>query len=361
MIDFNRLIVRRVIIHTINEKQNGQDTATANCSDEISIVDDEALRIIRTRLIDAAGRDSKAFEMQIENTEDGSFFYKSKELNGLEDQDFVEESSTIAHLLARTQRRQSIPGGYLIVMDCNDEETDFFASIVIKAELHEALQLSNINGHNQLAVLDKVFLSPSQKFYKIGIIYQRSNDEKLEINQRYGCLLFDDQFRVDGHLAEYFYKDFLGLSADDNNKIQSKRFYDKTEAFILREVVDSSNKHHLLNALRTEFAVGQSPTVSPAEFARSFIPIEHGLRDKYISEICNELPLAIGKDNVLIKGRLNKREMGFPNRIKIVGPEETFDGHVAVVDTVEKLGALNCNSGSYTILTISGRPYTING
>lgn len=178
MIDFNVLVINRIIIHTINQKQAGQDCATAHFSEEISIVDENALSIIRSRLIDAAGRDSKAFEMEIERTEEDSVFGICRDINGLSDPDFVRDSSDIALLLARAQTKQSIPGGYLIVMDCSDATRDYFACIVIKAEPHEALQLARIDGRNQLAVLDKVFLSPSQKFFKIGIIYQRSDEEK---------------------------------------------------------------------------------------------------------------------------------------------------------------------------------------
>jgi len=151
-------------------------------------------------------------------------------------------------LLARAQTKQSIPGGYLIVMDCSDATSDYFACIVIKAEPHEALQLARIDGRDQLAVLDKVFLSPSQKFFKIGIIYQRSDEENVDLNHQYGTLLFDDQFRPDGQPAEYFYKDFLGFSANRNNKIQSKRFYHKTESFIFREVLLGKDQlFHLRN------------------------------------------------------------------------------------------------------------------
>ncbi|MBK7289175.1 MAG: nucleoid-associated protein [Chitinophagaceae bacterium] len=134
MIDFNNLNVRKIIIHTINPKQNGQDTASAEFSNEILEIEDNVLAIIKVRLIDAAGRNSKAFELQIENTNTGSFFNLSKELNELSNENFITVTSEIANLLADSQRKTSIPGGYLMIMNCIDDETNLPVHIVIKAE-----------------------------------------------------------------------------------------------------------------------------------------------------------------------------------------------------------------------------------
>ena len=47
MTNFNDLLVNRLIIHTINAKQNGQDNATVEASNEISVIDHNVLEIIR--------------------------------------------------------------------------------------------------------------------------------------------------------------------------------------------------------------------------------------------------------------------------------------------------------------------------
>ena len=65
-------------------------------------------------------------------------------------------------------------------------------------------------------------------------------------------------------------------------------------------------------------------------------------------------------DDTLIKSKITKRQMGFPNKIKVVGPEDVFDGHVEVVDSEESMRNININSGGYTILKISGKPYSQN-
>ena len=223
MIDFNSLLVNRLIIHSIVAKQDGHDAGTVDASNEISEIEHSVLDIVRNRLIDAAGRNSKAFELEIDNFNPDSFFYLSKNLADLNEHEFILRTTEIAELLADSQRRVSIPGGYLLIMDCLDNDTNLPVVIVIKAEPHEALRLSINSGHTQVNVLTKVFLSPSQKLYKIGIIYQKTGDETENINDRYGCFLYDDQFRADTNPAEYFYKDFLGFTVGNNSKIQSQR------------------------------------------------------------------------------------------------------------------------------------------
>lgn len=359
MIDFNNLLVNRLIIHTINAKQERQDTATVDPSDEISEIGHHVLEIIRTRLIDAAGRNSKAFELDIDNVNPNSFFDLSNNISDLGENEFIQQTTEIAELLAYSQRRVSIPGGYLLIMDCWDNETDLPIVIVIKAEPHEALQFSIDGGHTQVSVLTKVFLSPSQKLYKIGIIYRKTQEELEDVNERFGCFLYDDQFRADTHPAEYFYKDFLGFSVGNNSKIQSQRFYDKTKHFVIENVEDFETKTALISALKNEFVINQDDTINPLNFANTYIPTRDGLRDLYIGDICQELPFSIVKDDSLLKARLTKRKIDFPNNINLSGPEESFDNKVEIIDE-DSIDALDAGSTEYTIVKIMGKPYSSN-
>lgn len=360
MIDFNNLLVNRLIIHTINPKQDGQDSATVDASNEISEIDHSVLEIIRSRLIDAAGRNSKAFELDIEDTNPGSFFDLSSIISELDDAAFLHRTIEIAELLADSQRKISIPGGYLLILDCLDNESNLPVIIVIKAEPHEALQFSIDGGHTQVSVLHKVFLSPSQKLYKIGITYKKADVESDSVSEQFGCFLYDDQFRADTHPAEYFYKDFLGFTVGNNAKIQSQRFYDKTQNFILANVEDFETKSLLVSALKNEFSIIQNDTVNPINFANTYIPIEQGLRDAYIGEVCQELPFAIVKDNSLIRTKLAKRKIDFPSNINLIGPEENFDSRVEIISDENTLQNLEADSTNYTIVKISGKPYSSN-
>jgi hypothetical protein len=359
MIDFNNLLVNRLIIHTINVKLDGQDNATVDASNEVVEIDGSVLDIIKDRLINAAGRNSKAFELEIENSSPNSFFLLSKDISSLNEDDFIERTIDIARLLAESQRKVSIPGGYLLIMDCLDSDNNFPVIIVIKAEPHEALQFSAEGRHNYVNVLRKVFLSPAQKLYKIGILFQKNNEKDLDLNQQFGSFLYDDQFRADNHPAEYFYKDFLGLTMSKNAKIQSQRFYDKSKDFIITRVDDTKVKMALLSALKNEFLINQSVTINPFNFANTYIPSQEGLRDYYIANVCQELQFSIVKDDTLLRTRLNKRKIDFSSNINLSGPEDTFDDNVEIINE-ETISGLDASNSEYTIIKILGKPYSSN-
>jgi hypothetical protein len=360
MINFNNINVNRLVIHTINAKQAGQDCSTIDASNEILDIDDSVLNIIRNRLTNALGRNSKSFELEIENHDDGSFFSLSLNMNTLDDQQFIIKSIEIAELLAECQRKVTIPGGYLLIMECLDTVTNLNLSIVIKAEPHEALQYSNEGGHTQISLLNKVFLSPSQKLFKIGVIFRKNDSEINNVNDSFGCILYDDQFRVDSHPAEYFYKDFLGFSIANNAKIQTQRFYDKTRTFILNNVPDINLKNGLLSVLKNEFIVNLNDTINPFNFANDYFSNQYGLRDRYIVDVCHELPNSIIKEQTLINSKLQKRKIDFSSNINLIGPEDEFDNNVSIITTDAELNNLELNNEIYTILKINGKPYSAN-
>lgn len=342
-----------MIMHTIIAKEDHQDHASVDYENSLIELDDEVLRIIRKRLTEAAGRHSKSFELEIENTQEGEFFSICSQLKNHTEPEFISATKDIADLLALGQTNTSWPGGFLIILDCVDDVLQTSIYVVIKAEPHEALQ--RIDGQSQIALLKKVFLSPTQKLYKIGILYEKENPASDAVNDAYGCFLFDDQFRTISHPAEYFYKVFLGFSIGNNAKIQSQKFFNKTESFILNEVQDLERKTELLNALRIEFTVNQEATITPNNFAHTYFA-EVGLRDQYITGVVHQLPATIVKDQVLIKNKLTKRKVGFPNNIKITGPNDGFDDSVQFINE-DDLGELDLNSDNYTLVKIIGKPF----
>lgn len=356
MIEFNNLKINRFIIHTIIAKQNSNDSAKIEASNEISSINTDVLEIFRNRLIAAAGRNSKAFELEIEDSTANSFFELSKNIFDHDDEKFILKTTEIAELLAQSQRKVSIPGGFLIILDCLNEVNNLPVIIVIKAEPHEALQFSNFNGQTQVNVLEKVFLSPSQKLYKIGMIYKKTNQDVGDLNEKFGFFLYDDQFRTDNHPAEYFYKDFLGFTVGNNSKIQSQIFYKKTEDFIKR-YIDNNSKNLLLLELKNQFLLNQNSTINPINFANTYIPIANDLRDKYIREVCHDLPHSIVKDISLISKKLTNRIINFPNKINLSGPEEDFDSRVEIIEDTDLNRIIDLNISEYTILKILGKPY----
>ena len=213
------------------------------------------------------------------------------------------------------------------------------------------------DSSNQISVLKEVFLSPSQKLYKLGILFQKSENDSEEINDQYGCFLFDDQFRIDQNPAEYFHKTFLGFKTGNNSKIQSSRFFSKTQSFIQSNIKDPNQRDNLLITLKHQFTVTQSDLISPNQFANDYLPLYQGIRDLYISEVCSELPSSFVRDSSLLSHKLSNRKITFPSKVNLSGPEDQFDQAVSIVTSDEVLNSLDPESSSYTIIKISGQPF----
>src|SRR5690554_218846 len=345
MINFQDLTFQKVIMHTISDKKSGEKCSNASLSNALIEVDELVGQTIKTRLIDAAGRDSRAFELEIENTSEDSFYEYGKILmDSSVDDIFIKASQDIAELLAESQRHPRTPGGYLIVIKAIDEHTKDNYTVVIKAEPHEALRLSQ---NSQITLLEKVFLSPSQKLYKIGVLCGKENGE-------YGALLFDDQFRQDGHPAEYFYRDFLGFSVSSNSKIQTFQFFNKTYKFLSKNAREA-DKIKLLADLKS-FIENNETILRPRSFGDQFL--NGGLKDQFISEISNEFKTSFVKDSVLIKNKLKQRKLTFPKKINIFGPENSFDEQVKLLkeDNVQDINSL-LDEG-YTVIAVKGKPFS---
>jgi hypothetical protein len=355
MINFNNLTYTRVIMHSIKQKEIGQDSSEYITSNSLINVDESVIDTIKRRLSDAAGKNSRAFELEIENINPGSFFSLSNDISTLNEDDFIQRSKDIAELLATNQVHRSIPGGFLIILEANDSENKSYI-IIIKAEPHEALRLVN---DNEIKLLEKVFLSPSQKLYKIGVLYSKTNDiiieEGIDVNIKFNALLFDDQFRLDGHPAEYFYKDFLGLSINKNSKIQTLSFYNKSQLFI-KSISDSSvNKLDLLSSLKVFVKSVVSPIITPVEFAESFLT--GSIKDEYISQVVRKHPSSFIRDTLLINSSLKNKKITFSDKIKIIGPEDGFENYVQILDNLDVYNDLSIDS-EYSLLMIKGKPFS---
>lgn len=346
MLKFNALEFKRIIVHHIAEKQSHQDSATAIYEKQLFEIPEKVDAKIKERLTDACGKNSKAFELEIEETGPGSFFALAHDVHAQDDLGFISRSSQMADRLAHSQTKNRIPGGKFIVIDARaDKQT---ATIVIKAELHEAIQ----QARQTLNLLDDIFLSPAQKLFKIGVLYTVPG---VADKKTFKCLIYDEQFRADSQPAEYFYKAFLGFGIGNNSKIQSKRFFDKTEKFIWANYEDTEKGRDLVKALKYEFSLIQETTVTPKDFADKYF--KGKIKDSYLSEVAVELPPTIVKDSTLLESILNKRKLSFPNEINVQGPEENFEKNVKLITTRGTFEKLNFDDSTYSIVRINGKPF----
>lgn len=358
-INFDKIEIKKGVMHHIVAKGKEDEYAAVNYEPSTFTPDANITTLIRERLVTASGKKSKAFELKIGDFSTGSFFDHIKDLKSANDAKFFSASKKIADLLAQSQTTSIIPGGVFILLNCIDKAINKTLFIVIKAELHKAATSKTVKGHTSLQVLNEIFLSPSQRLYKVGIIYEREDKSKTYPNDSYTCFLFDEQFRTDGKKpAEYFYKTFLGFSIDENSQIQIKRFYDNSHSFITNYVSDHEEKIDLLNALKNELLLSTEEAVTPFDFGKKYIKDDE-LLDLYVNRVSNGLPPSIAKDTILVKNQLSRKTLVFPNSIKITGEAESFDANVSLIKSNAELKRIALDD-EYTIIKIKGKPFSKN-
>lgn len=319
MIQFNLLNIRRIIMHRIIGKSmtipNHEHVQIVENNDLVEL-NDEIRNLLKKRLTESCGRQGKSFNLQISNDHEGSCFDFIKDIHAYNDDDFIQASKDIASLLASAQdTRGTIPGGYFLLVDSTishqgDEKPVY---IIIKAENQEAL---NAIG-NGIQALQHVFLSPAQKMYKVGIFEQKPNASSTD-KDSFNAYLFDSQFNDGTSLAEYFYKDFLGLTIEGNSEVQTKMFYDKfnnTVDSVFRDNVDQRNR--CKDLLRAEMN-NQRQNIDPHETILNIVPVDK--RNVFIAKVGNKFPHSFAKNTDLIQKKLDNQIIYLRESVRLYAP-----------------------------------------
>ncbi len=307
-------------MHRVHQKQ-GNNNAYVTPSNQLLNLDDDSKQIIKERLLTAFGRQSKSFELEIEDDGVDSCFNLIRSLHQADDAQFVHISIEIAELLADSQRQQSIPGGFLLVVHCIYDEKPLF--VLIKAEPHNALGVTEMDVHS----IKDIILSPEQKLYK-AVYYEQKvlaqqNDNLSKDNFR--VVLFDSIINTNRSIAQYFYKNFLGLTISSNAELQTSSFYKKMEDQIWGKL-DGIQAFNASDLLRAEILNSAKVSVNPHEVITNIIPAES--RDDFLSVI-SQFPQSFVKKTSLIDTALGKKSI-ILNNVKITAPTNYFNSNVNV-------------------------------
>lgn len=324
MVNFNNVEIVRAIMHQVSAKV-GDQPAIVTPSNRLLNLDDDSKKIIKDRMKDAFGRQSKSFELEIENDGVNSCFAVVKSLRhtSADNDRFITLSLEIAQALADSQRQSRIPGGFLLVVHCLYDNKPLY--VFIKAEPHEALGVTQMNVQS----IKNIILSPEQKLYKAVYFEQIRDAEPDEefSNTDYRVFLFDSNVNSNTSVAQYFYQDFLGLSISSNSKLQTAMFYHKMNEKIWAELsgmaaVDASD------ALRVAVMNNANVTINPHDVITTVIPPEN--RDVFFDKIVGEFPRSFSRDTSLIEIRLEKKTITLSENVKIIAPSQFFADNVIV-------------------------------
>ena len=323
MINYNLLEVQRAIFHKVMAKRDDQEQDVVE-SDSMIEVTPAMEAIFRTRMSDAFSQGGKAFELSINDVEDGSVYSIIHRMRQDSDARFVEKSIDLAQKLAYTQTKKSIPHGFFVLLDCVNPIDNLPVYVLMKAEPHDAVGISN----NTARVLENIILSPSQKMYKAACFQQTSTEGG---HRGYKAYLFDEQFATRAQLAEYFYKDFLGLSVNSNDKVLTKMFFFRLSESIKEKYANDFLRRNEAEAQLDSEMRNQNTALRPYEVIDRIIEP----RDReyfYRRVIRDDIPTNFRKNISLIEGKMMRRSMSISDQIKIFAPQDIFQDDSFIID-----------------------------
>lgn len=349
------LTIQRVCIHTIHQKVKGEEHSSVEFSNAMVELTQEVHDIITGRLAKYCGDKSRAFELNITKIGEGTFYTQASGLRALNDDDFIAATKQLAQLLAEKQRK-SLRTSSLFILDAVDEDARPVV-VSLKAEGTDALTQEIHDGAARLVQVKNLFLGRTEKFFKVGLIYQRppsAADSDLLPQGQWGALLYDHQFRTGTEPARYFWDGFLGFDIDQNEKIQSKEAYKALMSFAEKNFSDDVDaKSMVMNRIEEYISNENVNTIDFEEIKDTIIPADK--RDDFNEQVRNVFTHSIAKDTTLFARKLNQAKMQFQGNIILSGDKEEFSNRVDVVENESDLRSLKLDDG-YTIVKIKGDP-----
>ena len=323
-------------------------------SENLHILDNDTDITLRARIFSAVARSKRFFETAIEQTHDGSFWNIGKQIAKSSKVDFIRLSKAIGDLAASAHTRKKTPGGLLIVVDAEIDKKP--AVIVVKAELQEALTL---NG-STVEIMKELFLSPAKDFYKIGILI---HDKVTNSNHNaYRSFVYDDQFTAQkDDLAVYFYKDFLGFTTSENDKLLTKNFLADFTGFIDNNVNDHETRKNIKVRIKADYRESSNDVLDPSSYIE-FFPKQNPLHEKFQKQIIEKYNQSFTKDLTLVDGSLQKGSLHLVTGARVVGDSDVLDSRIEIVDDLgdpakrEKLKATIDSGNISKVVTVASLP-----
>jgi nucleoid-associated protein YejK len=319
------LNVEKVIFHEVLKLYLGKPEAIV-FSEVESNLDIELKKFLKDRMIQTLAT-SKAFEIifsissksPVQNLV-GELFTKNS--------NFVEISKKIASHLASIQEGRNSGGLVaLIIGKIEDKEKRSFVGI-LKLEREEGarLQQSTIKGKKTFDlqhVKDLIFTEKTQIF-KVGGFFENALQD-----YKYDGKICDNQLSMNMGVANFFIGKFLGCELKGNPKLQTRDFFEASQAFINQKVKDSAQKAEYAIHL-SSFLTNQTKQADPKMFSKNYLVKEDRQPYEDFLNSANVKTTSFVKDNQLIINHLKKIILDFENGVKILGTSETFKKDIQV-------------------------------
>lgn len=317
MLTLSHLSITRIAIHSINARGADRTLVPPTYATELIDLPGDALDMFNRRIQQALGHKSHGIQVEFQNVGAGSFFQKAAEAMYADDDRFLELSCEMADGLASAQLSRDLAPSKLIVFSGVEGRLQRPFLAAVKAEMQDGLGETTRQRRTVIEHLKKIFLTESQRLYKIGFVQAVVGNPRLLQNGGYSKTEF--HVHLFDHVmtstetrgaAMYFYNLFMGADVAASNKKLTQDFYEKSIAFFDSLDLSSNERYDLIDSLRVELRSNQQ-TILVSEFADRHLP--RPLRAAYGDFMVEaQFPQhAVAKDTEFIASKLKR-----PQRVK---------------------------------------------
>lgn len=336
-IDLSFITIDRVVIHTVHRRDKQKQPVLPTYGSGVIKLPAGPSATLESRILEALGDSSHGIDVKIIDFTAGSFMQIGAQLMHDVDNAFYTHSKQLAVKLAQAQASKDLPASKLFIATgkCGAAKNRYI--LAIKAEMQDGFS-EDANG---LAYLTELFLTPSQKLFKMGLLVEKVSgrpDDGLYDEENFSAHLFDHLLNAQEtrDAAYYFYSTFLGTQPVVSDKKLTRQFFEATKEFINSAPIDQSEKADLLEALRVELK-SNSATIHTPTFAKSHVP--KAIRDLYMEHMDAEgfTRGAVNKNVEFVKLLLKrKQKMQFEHGVELTAPSGTLRELVSVKKSTAK-------------------------
>lgn len=330
---FENLHVKRISIHEVFEREADRRRKQPSYAEALEQLHVDAIAEFRQRVTAALAAEQKSLQMRIIRHGPGSHLQDVQELVAAVDTDFLSFSRRVPDRLADVQLSQSIPGGVVLVFDGTVGAGNRRYVGVIKAEKHSGFRRYRGRDATFTEFLDDLFLTPTQRLYKIGMFVETSAG--LAPPNGWDAYVFDTNISKSHREAAalYFYDAFLGCGLMEDGAYETARFFDLTKDFVRRSDFSRDQKQDLVDALHTFVKTETANTFSSNEYATQYLPADAHDAYRAFMESHRFPSRAIVRDITEMGHRLRRRRFRFGSEIELSVSTDALNSHDVVIET----------------------------
>lgn len=350
MLQIDLMTISRVVVHTIPSRAADKSYVEPTGGDELVHIDPAVSEMVVGRISKSLGHHSHGIQADFFDVGAGSMFQRACSMMDCADKEFIALARESAQRLAKVQQAKAFDTSKLIAMSgtVTANQRPFVA--FIKADMEAALTEGKKGGQTVLEIMQNLFMTDSQRLYKIGYIARTASGNGKKAGQyaqdQHSIHIFDHLMTgtESRKAAFYFYSEFLGSDVSASDRRLTQDFYEKTLKFIREQNFTPAKCIDLIESLRAELR-SNTQSVSVADFATAHMNPQDG--PKYVTYMeTSKFPThAITKDTEYVRNKLRKRQkITFTTGVQIFTP----------ADQVKDLVELTQNDNGTTTVVIKG-------